>query len=1389
LVAGTKNTKTATGLARSAQQNASTAQAEAIGTRLAAKAERSRRLAGRLDAATVPGQAEFVAALAAVHRKDRYVATRRRQHEAALRRAKEAGGRLKQKALNEALAIQQTIGPFEAHYNGQLKRAATTLRDSLLDTGAIDQAQRIQQLIDDPRLASGVNGFELIADLRDSLNEAAALNEADAAQFAKQAEAEQAASRDQRAKLAKARAKLLTWADQDHTEAVARYRQRVELRRRAQAAVDAYHGHRDVKKRTEPVPQQVVDLLADMDDNAKALSDFGDAVHPDDELIEALDTVLTNLPDDDPDRLGIEALTATIRLRRMNAEHALIAERIRTRAAKLPPGSSVESSLDLEIGGYVGIPGLKLEATGLIGLKQKIERVGGAVDGNRAWKATFEHSERLSVNGKALDLDPSDASKAALKLNLEAGTEFSKARTYDTLEELIQGESDLATKLMCVGAKADLDKGTKTAKRFLDEREKLVVTAHQMAPQLRRLLERRAGIAVDLDIAAPAFTKGAQVTTTTTALTTGSSFALGAGSQTGFSLLGGLNQGYKEKRKQQQSHLSVPYLSTLKDKPDLAKSHRMASPQLFAFYRFNGNTMTGVEYGPSAADEFDRLERVIRDAREVLNDPSASEADRTDATSRLVASRDTIRRNLEGLHHEYSQYVELSNDLALKRISDSKQTRTFKQRPLAARNLKPDDDAGFVRAMSLQYAVAHRLFVETFAEPSHIPAVDRRALEQFRQDLETPRLGLDRKQIAKAFGVQAAGKIEKVNTATISFGFSAGYKHGGALGDITDGADTISGSSPGTKGTGLGTLGVNVEAVLEEKYAKGKAAPDTKVTIEFQLGHAGSAILSDGALTAIAAKILSGTDIIPPNPTDGSVVTKHKLVNQVMESLKSLRSKALTGPVQIELALQSGSPEAWVLKQAQGFSQTTRNVGLRVAAGNVIGGFNATHRTKVVVETLRAATSLQGLTDTYRNAGGDGDGWHRYKQESTLFSRLVEQLDAETGTATLRRTGKANLAFEAVLDQVNNGVSLGDQPVLSSNPKNRATLTTDLVRMLVDLKDGSQDEAQAATNLIRAWKARKALADSNGVSGVRRQRADAELAAALDGVIQAKAAKEDRTADDDYQAPVGFTTDQINQMAIDELSKRFAQVRADTAAEATTLPGLRAELLHRYAKATTKAQRVLGLNRLRRVLALEYAASTIDDLTATKDEGDKEKALGKLVAGLDDLAGTKNPNRPDYKVYVTDMIDGQLVADDKGHLHLKMTVQEDYAGAVDEDMLRKAHRAAIKAINAGVRSPDMIDSGFDLTRVVVEQDGVPTPWRTSLVKPEVQQKKLQERADKRYPATILTSRKGRRQRYRRNYGSANHADILQAIAVVLDQQRQAKRRQPGPSQSTSKAKH
>jgi hypothetical protein len=1346
--------------------------------------KRARSIVSKIN--TVPGRENFLKAMAAYQANEQQREVLVAKRDAALDAAAAATGDAAKKATAEALKIQDQIGRNMVDSRRRLERAGETFSRSLYKIGAYDQAQRVTNLVAEPTQALAQTGPQLLDEFTQTLSKERRRHRRTALHAKEQLKLEDALSKKRRARISAAVGVLRRFSNKTGFDQALK---KHESSARLKADFDQKKARwEQAIKATGPN----LGLFTAKDKAESAYKKVGAVPNPIDEIVEAVDAIATRLPQGHPRRVGLEAMSANLRVKRMSDDYDKVKVQMAKAADGLTPGSSATTALTMEAGGYTGLPGMKLELTVLAGLSQTVERVRGKKKGDMAWKATFTHSEQLSLNAKVGDVIPNDAQKGALKANLAGGTEFSKARTYDTLEELMVGESAVAMNLLCIGAKADTSKGKKMAATFLQERERLIATAHQAKPNLAQLLSQATGRPVNLTATVPDFHKGPSVTAATKAVMAGGGAAFGFGAQSGHSGMLAGNASYKHKRKEERSYLTVPYLSTVKKDQKIQKLHQMAHPELFSFYSFTDEAMTDVEYGASAVNKLRQIEDDIEEANRVLSDADATIEDKATARDTLERRRKEAWSNLAGLRYEYDQYVAISNEVRLKRIPNTEANRAIQNRALRARKLDPKDTAGFIQAASLQFAVAQRLYLATFSGDNEVPQAATDAMATFADDLETPKLGLTSQQLADKFGFKAEAATAKINSNTVSFGLSGGWKKGGGVLDLTDGADNI---ADGKKGGASAALSINVEANFEEKWKPGKTEPDKKLTVDFMLGHGGGAIIDDEALTTIVGRILSGTDVIKAFKAKkpGEVAKARLLENECMRAVKSLLKQPFQGPIRLELVQPPGSPTRWVLREAMAFSQTDRSVGARSAvplggSGGLVVGFNANNRKRQLMAVERSVSTLSDIGLTFRSNSSsddvDNDGWKRFKDETKLLDRVLRGLDDELGAKPrMQRKNAVGIDFDAMLRMAAEG-KVDGAPVMVDNAGSRSVLAGDLIGLVADLQGGDETEQRAATDFVKAWQERAKVKAKVKPTTAEVSAAEQTLKDALDTVIAKKAAKETRTFVDDFQKPTGFSADEIRQLTIRDLSRRFGQLRAESGAVSKSLRTLRMELLETYTKTPAGPEKATALKNLKQAVALAYAASTIDDLASFEDEADKEKALGHLGAGMDGLLGDKP------KVYVNEMIDGELVEDADGQLQLRLVVKKGFAKAVDRKILKSAFDDTVKALSDGTMGSP-IGRQFSLDRVEIERDGdddaMPRrKWALKMADSDEQDKAFQKLADKQIPARWNTTRAGRRKALRRSYGRRNHADILKAIAVVLEQEKQAKRR-PGTSAVGAKA--
>lgn len=1369
----------------------------------------------RLRSGTFAGRTEFFSAITRYRQNHQKQLKALAKRDRLIAQAQTATGAEKARLQSEAVKLHSQIGKSLFDHAEAVRKTGRQFSDSLIAQGAGEQSAVVRSFIDAPEQSLHTNGWDVRKQIDQALADQIDEHDKAAKKAQKAYRHHKTNSAGKRLRIGNAIVELDRFSKRaEFDKALALHNSSIRLKKAYDKARADHEARRSAKG-----PSKVTKIALDKSKKAlaKAKADYeavGAAEHPHDSLARAAETIARELPKGYTRRVALEALVANLRIKRMGADH----EKVKAQMKKMTEGfeqgglkgATAETALTIEAGGYGGIGVAKLEVTALVGLNQKIERVRGKKDGDKAWKSTFTHNEQLSINTKVANVVPSAKNKTALKANLTGGAEFAKSRTYDTLEELMTGESAVAMNLLCIGAKADTSKGKKLAATFLNQREDLLAIAHQTTPELEKLLSLTTGKSVELSSTLPSFQKGPSVTTNSKAMVGSIGGAVGHGGRVGHSAVGAANVSYKHKRSANHTYLTVPYLKSVRDDQKRQRQHQMAHPDYFAFYNFDGDAMTNVEYGASAVQKLNKIESEIAEAQRTLKDGQATAAAKQEAKQSLTQYRDALWANVTGLRFEYDQYVARSNAIRLRRIADNKANRADRDVALTARRLNPKDTAGFIQAATLHYAVLERLYGDTFTGDEQMAGPQASAMEALAADLETPKIGLTQREIADKFGYKAEAAPTKVNSNTITFGFSGGWKKGTGLLDLSDGADNIADG----KGAASAGLSVNVEANFEETWKPGKTVADKKLTIDFMLAHGGGVILDgDNNLSTIVGRLLSGSDVLrifkSKSPEDQAQAKR--LTNECVKALAGLLATPVDGPCRLELIQPPGKPTRWVLREAMRYSQQERSLGARAAFGadsGVVAGFNLMNRKRRLVSTYRTASTLSDIGLTYRTnnptgAANDAE-WKRFKDDSKLLDRLVEGLDAEVAKGpTWQQKGQQAPSFEALLTQAANGKIKSD-PVLMDG-KHRSILAGDLIALLQgvggEIKDSDSDEVkaekQSAATFVDAWRKRNALAkkkaDGGAVTPKDLNDAVVDVKDALEGLIVAKSNKETRTFADGFQKPTGFSADDIRRLAIRDLSEKFADLRARSGAKARTVPGLRTELFKAYAAAPAdqKAKRLVDLKR---ALALNYAASTLDDLSMFEDESDKDKALGHLSAGLGDLLGDEP------KVYANEMMDGELVEDD-GKLKLKLVVKPDYVKAVDNKILERSFNATIKAITSGVDDAP-IDATFSLENVEIASDGgVSQPeangqgainrrkWSTNLADPDEQDKAFQALADKQISPKFNRTRIGRRNQVRSQFGRRNHADILKAIAVVLEQQNHAKRKQPGPSPVGAKAKH
>lgn len=1345
----------------------------------------------KLKNGELPGQAEFAKALQTYADRDAKNRDRRKLVDAARAAADRAKTSAEKKRYTDlALGRLNEMGRSDDKARLALKRAADKFATSLRNAGAADQALQVINLSTKTHPADLGSGKAALANLTKSLEQDIDRNTKSQIEAKNLLEAERRHSEKRRKKIAKAAEVLKRFnSKQAIADGEKMHKQRTKAREDHRKLRDAYFAKYGRKYafsntgtfKTSPEGHQARKAWRAVESAKSKADKLNEHDHPRAQIAEALDTVIANLPQGHPRRLALEGLTASVKLRAIEADYQVMKQRLRDAAKSLKPGSSSEATGTLEVGASFGLPVLaKVEATLIAGVTQKIERVRNAADGSLSWKASFVHNESLSVNAKFGDLSGTgNDDKQALKANVTAAMEIGTVRTYDSLEALLTNESERSMKLVFLGSDANKKQAEKSMAKFLHEREQLIVDASQKSKDLDRLLAQASRRPIKLSNPVPDFGQTAQITTHSKsgALSTGA--AMGFSSEQGSSALFAANAKFQHKRRSEQSFLTISYLDEIMADPVRQRLHQLAHAKRFAFYHSNGDVLTDVEYGPDAVAHLDQMEAELALANRTLSDPSATEIQKHQAKLIQEAERAKAWNNLEGMVYEYQRWLTLENGLSTERLSSSKETIAARDHAMTARKLKAGDRAALIRAMSLQYAVAKRIYLSSYSGQEKPPPEKLDQMAALEADLATPKIGLKARQIQEEFGTEAVGKKAKINSTTLTFGFSGGFKKGGGgVIDFSDGADNIAdgdGKSDGNKkklkNTALAGISVNAEVNFDEKWGEGKGEPEKKMSVEFRVSHAGGDIASKEVVTAIVGKLFSSNDLLK-NKAEIDGLKQECLASVLKLGLSTLTS----GPVRLELVRPPGKPTRWTLKETLAYTMTERQTGARstIPLGGPVGvvvGFNLAKKHKRLVKTQRAHKTLAGIGETFRSNNASGstndESWIKFKEQTGLLDRLVTQLDSEVadgaGVKHGTKKGSPNLAsFDTFLVQIQAGEKINkEKMILTTKKGGRATLSTDLLELLIDLKGGEAAEQEAADKLIKAWQDRAAAKNAKNADAHTKK-----LMAAFDEAIAQKSAKETRTATDDYQKPTGFTGDEINKLLVDQLAKKFRVLSDATGVEASSLPELRKKLITNYRLGMqTEAQIKKNLKAARTVMALEYAAYTMDDLSRYENETDKEVALGHLGTNLDKLTDEEP------RVYVSSMVDGELVEKD-GKLQLRLIIKDGFEKALTEAQLKLAHENALKRINADVAL--VTDPAFDLDEVAYEKGDGRRKWHATLHSVRAENDAFMKLADKKFPSKSLTVRGKRLSRAKRTHGQANRASLLAALATVLEQQERAK---------------
>ena len=1047
---------------------------------------------------------------------------------------------------------------------------------------------------------------------------------------------------------------------------------------------------------------------------AKKRSDEADALvtetDPDRRLLDAMAGVRKRLPKGSYDYATFEALETTAKVAVMDREYESVKRKLVPNFKRLRQvGSKDTTSVQLELGTSLNAILVRVDVTGITNVDMSVERTGSG-----KFKATSAVSfkTRLGVKGGV----ETKTAKVLIKGGIEAGDSLATSRTYDTLEDLVTAESSLIMSAVMTGSDA------KANRSFIKERSKLLAQDYQR----RELMWRR----LDNMNALPK-TKGPNDTGDDPTKWTGrpkrfkthprhridmvrtdaqTSFksidASTVASVTDAMALGG-GLAFTTKNTTSRDYKTVSFIDDVMGNDGLQRLHAYANAGRFGFMRFDddGNKLVKDHWGQSAVDEITKLRDRINQLKTVTDDNGASDDDQAD----LDRARKKLRSGLEMLRMEYDGFVLITNQMDDGQISKSNANKTQRDHFRRLRGLEKASRAEYVKAVSVQYAMMRDLYEKTFPNDANgkpkVPASDVAALDRFKDDLQTPRMKLSDSELRDAYGVDAVTDQSVVKNKSFAANFIIG-----ASGKEVDKAALGGGLE--NKKSAKGKWGVNISASysIDTKIKGGKKSVSSSLV--FDIGDAGGFIGTDSTtgndnpmrdtkwVNSVVGKLLSRGDLAAKVKNSPGLEA---------ECRKAFIALAATGAtVQFDFAEVHGKLR---LKTAAAFDQKVRKVGTRqvIPTGtgvDVVVGMSLARSKKQVRRIYHASNTLGAVTDAYRSSVqvGDGtteaEGWDRFKKNSGLLKRMVAQLGNDDFLSDESGASKQadRKSFDMYLRQIQNGEKMKGTDasrrlgLRKGKDQEDFGLINEAVDWLLDLKTSSdKDDQAAADDFIKVYLANRDGARAHAFTKHRTMTNDevassAKIEDALNKLILAKTAKEDRTAADDFRTKRGFNRADLNAYVTERLARHMeslvakvvkaetgsddADALADALSDVTSIDKLRKRVLRRYNADPTTANYELVSD----ALALDYVANSLDDLTKFNDEADKNSAIGMLGADLDDLLKKS-------KVYINDMIEADLSRDDDG-LKLSPKIKKGMSKVVKNNLLDSHVNEAMDAITA-----------------------------------------------------------------------------------------------------------
>ena len=357
-------------------------------------------------------------------------------------------------------------------------------------------------------------------------------------------------------------------------------------------------------------------------------------------------------------------------------------------------------------------------------------------------------------------------------------------------------------------------------------------------------------------------------------------------------------------------------------------------------------------------------------------------------------------------------------------------------------------------------------------------------------------------------------------------------------------------------------------------------------------------------------------------------------------------------------------------------------------------------------------------------------------------------------------------------------------------------LLNETIDWLVALKTSSNtDDQKQADDFIDTYLEHRAnfrryLDRDVGPATKELAEASQAIEGAMDGLIKAKAAMEDRNKANEFHTKRGFDTADLNGYISERLADHthalirkivIAEVGSDHPQESklvdamskvTSIGALRKRVLRRYNADPSEENFAL----VSEALTLDHAINSLDDLTKFDDEADKNKAIGMLGAELDGLLKKS-------KVYVNDMIEGNLSRrDSDGTLELTPLIKQGMSKVVKANMLKAHVVEAMEAIVADA-SPDPADGDaapkgkLRITRkypkMISDYGGAEIDWVDKHYDSKARQEYFKARADKANYVVKPKSRakKNLRARDKEKSIGAMLEKVLNARAENLQKQR------------------